>query len=115
MTQVIKPTVGRVLHFYPHASDSVLGEPLAAIVSKVLDDTHVNLCVLYADGSTNGRQGVYLRQPAAAKLEQGGYCEWPAGSYPVNAQSAPPVGGQEDPTPRRDTVAAQGSVSGASG
>ena len=75
-----KPTVGRVLHYYPAKSDPggiAPGGPLAAIVSWVWGDTCVNLCVIGSDGRTFARTSVPLAQDGEAMPDAGGYCVWP--------------------------------------
>ncbi|WP_423454220.1 crAss001_48 related protein [Ottowia sp. VDI28] len=80
----IKPTVGRVVWFYPsqltgesgfaRASD---GQPLAAIIARVWSDTCLNLTVLDADGVPHSRTSVLLVQdPDAADRPAGNYCTW---------------------------------------
>jgi hypothetical protein len=76
---MIKPTVGRVVWFYPHAGDSTLcqapGEPLAAIIARVWSDRVVNLSVIDANGKQEPRTSVTLVQDGDEK-PQGYYCEW---------------------------------------
>jgi hypothetical protein len=55
---MIKPTVGRIVHFYEHARAPVS----AAIIAHVNEDT-VNLTVFSPSGVPQGRVGVPLVQP----------------------------------------------------
>ena len=74
-----KPTIGRVVHFFPAASDALYrnGEPLAATIVKVWSDTCVNLAAF--DGNAN------LHKPTSVLLHQegnerpsAGFAAWPA-------------------------------------
>ena len=61
---MITPSVGRIVWFFPELEQrDPNGQPLAALVAKVIDDRTVNLMVSAADGSTFGRQHVALLQP----------------------------------------------------
>lgn len=77
---MIKPTVGRVVWFYPSAQDQIAKngkEPLAAIVSCVWSDTCVNLAVFDANGrpAEGGRTSVLLIQDDAP-IPDGYYATW---------------------------------------
>jgi hypothetical protein len=76
---VIKPTVGRIVWFYPASNEDKMpydkGQPLAAIVTKVWSDTMVNLAVFDANGIRHGRTSVPLRQPGPTHPDNY-YCEW---------------------------------------
>ena len=66
MTQVISPTPGRIVWFYPAPHEGIAtlnGQPLAAIVAGVHSDTLVNLSVLDAYGNHQQRSNVTLVQP----------------------------------------------------
>lgn len=80
---MIEPTVGRIVWYIPRGhSDAMLRgagreeEPLAAIITHVLNDTHVNLCVFAHCGSQNSRWDVLLVQDEADRPAAGSYCEW---------------------------------------
>lgn len=76
---MISPTVGRVVWFHPHvdAGRDPNGQPLAAIVAKVIDDRKVNLTVSNADGSTFGAQHVTLLQDGDVLTDPTEpYAEW---------------------------------------
>ena len=63
---MIKPTVGRVVHFYPSASDGVISlgnQPQAAIIVFVHNDRMVNLVVFDHNGVPMSRTSVLLVQP----------------------------------------------------
>ena len=66
MTQVISPTPGRVVWYYPAEHDGIgrlNGQPLAAIVAGVHNDNLVNLAVFDAYGNSQQRSNVTLVQP----------------------------------------------------
>lgn len=78
--QIIKPTVGRIVHYYPGPDDPQLVEeaPLAAIVAKVWSDTCVNLTIFNPNGAVepNPPTSITLVQPGADPPDQSGYCTW---------------------------------------
>jgi hypothetical protein len=72
MGTVIKPTVGRVVLYYPAP-----GAPeQAAIVAGVVAEDHVNLTVFNHDGKTQPERGVRLVQAGEAPPPTGHYCGW---------------------------------------
>lgn len=81
---VIKPTVGRIVWYYPSAFDrsclvcGVPGEqPLGAMVSYVWGDRMVNLTVSGVNGGTFGRTSVPLVQEGDHPVKSGcAYCTW---------------------------------------
>ena len=79
---MIKPTVGRVVHYHPYITDTELaftvGEPLAAIITKVWTDRMVSLAVFDANGNAFGRISVYLFQGDAANPNENAmpFAEW---------------------------------------
>lgn len=75
---MIKPTVGRVVWYYPFPSDpgpSPGGQPLAAHVAHVWSETCVNLMVIDANGVSYNRTSVLLVQDGSARPDVG-FCEW---------------------------------------
>ncbi len=80
MTQVISPSVGRIVWFYPAPHDGIgqIGsQPLAAIVAGVHNDRLINLAVFDAYGNTQQRSNVTLLQPEDANRPDGGaYATW---------------------------------------
>jgi hypothetical protein len=72
MATVIKPTVGRVVYYYPARGTT----EQAAIVAAVLSDDHVNLGVFNADGRQQPERGVKLVQGDEKPPETGHYCTW---------------------------------------
>jgi hypothetical protein len=69
VTQVISPTPGRVVWFYPAPHDGIAtlnNQPLAAIVADVHSDRLINLAVFDAYGNTQQRSNVHLVQPGDA-------------------------------------------------
>lgn len=77
-----KPTVGRVVHFYPadEAKPDEKGQPYPAIITHVWGDSTVNLAV-----QDDGSFMLSNTHPTSVKLlgedEQrpavGSWCEWP--------------------------------------
>jgi hypothetical protein len=75
---VIKPTVGRVVWFFPYVGDTFARngrQPLAAMVTAVWSDTCVNLAVFDANGVAHGKTSVLLVQPES-ESPGAGYCTW---------------------------------------
>lgn len=80
---LIKPTVGRVVWFYPdpRSGDSGFqppdnGKPLAAVIAYVHSDTMVNLAVFDANGVSHNRTSVYLVHDTDNNPYAGHYCTW---------------------------------------
>lgn len=76
---MILPTVGRVVWFHPHVDTGrdPNGQPLAAIVAKVIDDRIVNLGVFNADGTMSAAQHVTLLQDGDELADpEAAYAEW---------------------------------------
>lgn len=88
---IIKPTVGRVLWYYPKGEQDK--QPLAAIVACVWSDTCVNLAIFDANGVP------YPKPPTSILLVQEGnevpsgghYCTWMPYQRQVAAGAIPPV------------------------
>ena len=84
----IKPTVGRVVHYYPNKAEAgppgtvmELGSPRAAIITEVWGERCVNLTVFDANGRIDepgGHTSVPLVQPDEPEPDpqEGGYCTW---------------------------------------
>lgn len=79
---IIKPTVGRVVLFYPSSRTGdagfacpQAGEPLAAVIAKVWSDSCVNLAVFDANGVAHSRTSVLLVQDGQERPGSY-YCEW---------------------------------------
>ncbi|WP_439624127.1 hypothetical protein [Gemmata sp.] len=77
MSTVIKPTVGRVVLFYP-ADRLVQDQPLAAVVAAVWGDRCVNLGVFHRNGvpMSHPPTSVTLVQPGDVPPSVGAYCTW---------------------------------------
>ncbi len=76
---MIKPTVGRIVWYRPRSTDNVArnGEqPLAAMITGVHSDAHVNLVVFDVNGIAHSRSSVLLLQDGDTAPEAGGYAEW---------------------------------------
>lgn len=79
----IKPTVGRVVWYYPPTNAAETGFarpedgiPCAAIIARVWSDACVNLTVFDACGAAHPRTSVRLVQDGAEPPEHAGHCEW---------------------------------------
>jgi len=85
----IKPTIGRVVYFYPMGPDSA---PNAAIICWVESDTKVNLTVFDHHGNARGRANVELWQgPEGAEPKSKAYCSWMPYQKQVAAGEIPAV------------------------
>ena len=86
---MIKPTVGRVVWYYPSTTAypeitdksgrpiATSGDqPLAALVASVHNDRLVNLGGFDADGRTFSRLSVILMQEGDQVPKTGSYCTW---------------------------------------
>ncbi len=74
---MIKPTIGRVVHFWPFNPRMMIEQPRAAIVAFVHDDERtVNLGVLDHFGNVYSELNVPLLQADEEKPVTGGYAEW---------------------------------------
>lgn len=74
---MIKPTVGRVVWFFPehrHADD----QPLAAMIARVHSDTCVNLAITHPSGSPmlNPPTSIRLVQEGETPPADSDYCTW---------------------------------------
>ena len=75
--QIITPTVGRIVHYWPSKGDAMThnkGDHVAAIITHVWSETSVNLVVFDMLGRSQGLASVKLIQPGEDILEDGGYC-----------------------------------------
>lgn len=82
MAPTPKPTIGRIVHYFPNdaariditrlsAGNSIVaGEPIAAVIVKVWTDTMVNLKLL-----TDGRHDVWMTSVPYSELP-GGNSTW---------------------------------------
>ena len=70
---MIEPTVGRIVWFFTPAS---IGDPQAAIVTRVWSNTMVNLCVFNFDGNISSVTSVDLLQDDTKPSGQSRWCEW---------------------------------------
>jgi hypothetical protein len=74
---MIKPSIGRIVLFYPKGHPAH-EQPLPAIVAHVWSDTCVNLAIFNANGKPveNPPTSVLLVQPENEKPSGGLYCTW---------------------------------------
>lgn len=78
-SEMIKPSIGRIVWFTPASSDALLSgsnQPLAAIVTYVHSDRCVNLSVFDANGGMHARTSATLLQDDDVGNEAGYYAEW---------------------------------------
>lgn len=80
---MIKPTVGRIVHYWPCSADMTHAgmadghtQPLAALVAHVWSDSCVNLTIFDAHGKSHSKTSVLLVQEGAPVPKGGGFCEW---------------------------------------
>lgn len=83
MTTSIRPTIGRIVLFHPDRNSAEAGfsrhndgQPYAAIIARVWNDSLVNLSVIDANGYSHSRTSVPLLQGDAGAPGVGFYCEW---------------------------------------
>lgn len=70
---MIKPSIGRVLWFYPGYT---VDQPYAALVTFVHGDREVNLAFFYPNGASAGAKSVVLVQEGDAPPDHGRYATW---------------------------------------
>ena len=73
---MIKPTIGRVLHFFPHVSSAPDAHPFAALLAGINEDGTINLTVSARDGSTYPVQNVRLLQDDDVPPAEGHHAAW---------------------------------------
>lgn len=66
----MRPSIGRIVHFRTNEEQT---EPYAAIVTKVWNDTNVNVTVFREDGSTQSETSV----PHFSSITGGRQWSWP--------------------------------------
>lgn len=74
---IIKPTVGRIVYFFP--ANRLTQEPLlAAIITAVWGERTVNLAVFQTNGvpMSHPPTSVWLVQPGEEPPKSGCYCMW---------------------------------------
>ena len=77
--KMTKPTVGRIVHYYPKGVSEVDKRPLAAMIVCVWSDTCVNLAIFDRNGEPLQKPptSILLIQEGNPVPTGGGYCEWP--------------------------------------
>lgn len=76
---MIKPTVGRIVWFYPASGDSQFppGGPYAAIVTWVHSDHLISICAFDGSGNPYGKRSIHLKQDEDKNpAPEGAYCAW---------------------------------------
>jgi hypothetical protein len=116
MTQVISPTPGRIVWFYPAPHDGIAtlnNQPLAAIVAGVHHDRLINLAVFDAYGNTQQRSNVTLVQPGE-DWGDSAHATWMP--HQISAAGIQPAQepGAETPPPVIDTAVAFAETDGTS-
>ncbi len=73
-TQIIKPTVGRIVYFREHP----LNAPLASIITEVHGDRCINCAIFDSNGVpfVNPPRSIFLVQPGDEYPQDGPFCEW---------------------------------------
>lgn len=72
---MIKPTVGRIVWFYPSSTLSY-EQPFAAIITYVWSDVLVNLAVFHHNGDSAPRTSVVLEQEEWPVPAGESFCTW---------------------------------------
>lgn len=92
---MIKPTVGRVVWFFPISQDQLPKngkEPLAAMITCVWSDTCVNLVVFDANGHPHGGYTSVLLHQEGSPIPDGGYyATWMPYQKAVASGQIPPT------------------------
>ncbi|GEM_PF-1389528 len=77
---MIKPTVGRIVHYFPAMLDEGIkpepGSPLAAIITRVWTDTCINITYFDANGVAFGKTSVLLVHDDQQPAPDGAYVAW---------------------------------------
>lgn len=72
----MKPTIGRIVHYYPW-EDNPIGLPKPAIITAVHSDTCVNLEVFGIADDGRFRSSVLMLPEDALGVPRAGYWNWP--------------------------------------
>lgn len=89
---MIKPTVGRVVWYYPDGAMAFPGDkPRAAIIAHVHNDRKINIAWFGRDGSPNQAQGVPLLQDDDPAPNNDEFCQWMPYQKDVAAGKIPPT------------------------
>lgn len=74
---MIKPTIGRIVYFWPEVSEREK-DPLAAIITKVWDDRCINAAIFDVNGNTisDPPTSIILVQPEDERPLSGSIAEW---------------------------------------
>jgi hypothetical protein len=75
---MIKPTVGRVVWYYPPGKQAGVDQPLAALIAYVWSDMCVNLAIFDGNGQPYppGHTSILLVQEGTPVPSGGNYCTW---------------------------------------
>lgn len=73
-----KPTVGRIVHYFPTASEFHKNGPFAAIVTRVVDDRWVDLSIFPPGYGILSRDSIHQRAPGFTT----GVWDWPERDAP---------------------------------
>ncbi len=94
---LIKPTIGRLVHYFPRNHGDAQ-QPLPAIIAHVWSDSCVNLAIFDSNGvpMSNPPTSVLLVQDGAERPIGCGFCEWmpyqravAAGEIPATMHAVP--------------------------
>lgn len=74
---MIKPTIGRIVWFYPQGRQQVEAkqQPHAAIIAYVHSDDYINITYFDTNGFAHPANGVFLRQEGEPRPDFA-FCEW---------------------------------------
>jgi hypothetical protein len=110
---MIKPTVGRIVWFYPGAFDNVLAQigdqPFAAIITFVWSERMVNLTVFDHDGHPHAKTSVTLNQGDEHDVARFPRCEWMPYQKAVAADKIAPTRRAEPSSKLLDAQGVDGS------
>lgn len=88
---MIKPTVGRIVWYYPSGNKPETHQPLAAQIAHVWSDTCINIGYLDANGVAHSATSVLLYQEDEMPMPATNYCCWMPYQKAVASGAIPPV------------------------
>lgn len=88
---ILKPSVGRIVLYYPSGNTPETHQPLAAQVAHVWSDTCINIGYLDSNGVANSATSVLLYQEEEMPKPSTNYCCWMPYQTAVAKGATPPV------------------------
>lgn len=73
---IIKPTVGRIVWYYPQGNTPEVDQPLAAQIACVHSDNNITIGYLDKSGKARSAQEVLLYQEDEMPMPTTNYCCW---------------------------------------